>query len=388
MKTAVWLYLFLFLAFFDLHAQYPILTPFALSLGAVPTFIGWMMGIYSLTHLPGNLIAGTQIDKHGSRRYIVFSLTAAGIVLLLQSQVDAPWQLLALRAISGFVLAFLSPACMTLLAQLSSDPITQGKYMSGHGVVHTLASVVSPAAGAFIVAGIGFSGTFQSLGILLIITGIMAYFTLPAVKTSAANAPSTAAQTEDSPNRSFFPISWRFFVLPLVVACAQGILFFELPLRGSGSASILSTGLLFSIISLGALATLSMLFLNRYSPTMRLAGGVLLMAFSFFLMAAAPQIPLWLILFILGTSKGIIFPALASMLVQLSQGVRLGRVFSIQSIATSLGSFVGPIAAGQIRMDVSPYFLAFIVLMLGLLLLPFPNKFKASTLSHPEAKHV
>ncbi|MCM3129782.1 MFS transporter [Paenibacillus provencensis] len=386
MKTAVWLYLFLFLAFFDLHAQYPILTPFALSLGAVPTFIGWMMGIYSLTHLPGNLIAGTQIDKHGSRRYIIFSLTAAGIVLLLQSQVETPWQLLLLRAISGFVLAFLSPACMTLLAQLSSDPITQGKYMSGHGVVHTLASVVSPAAGAFIVAGIGFSGTFQSLGILLIITGIMAYFTLPAVKMSAANAPPP--QTEDSPTRSFFPISWRFFVLPLVIACAQGILFFELPLRGSGSASILSTGLLFSIISLGALGTLSMLFLNLYSPTLRLASGVLLMAFSFFLMAAAPQIPLWLILFILGSSKGIIFPALASMLVQLSQGVRLGRVFSIQSIATSLGSFVGPIAAGQIRLDVSPYFLAFIVLMLGLLLLPFPNKFKASTLSHSEAKHV
>ncbi|MEI0738788.1 hypothetical protein VQ056_22725 [Paenibacillus sp. JTLBN-2024] len=36
MKTAIWLYMFLFLAFFDLHAQYPILTPFAVSLGAAP----------------------------------------------------------------------------------------------------------------------------------------------------------------------------------------------------------------------------------------------------------------------------------------------------------------------------------------------------------------
>lgn len=77
MKTALWLYLFLFIAFFDLHAQYPILTPFAISLGAAPTFIGWMMGIYSLTHLPGNLMAGPKVDKHGSRRYIMFSLTAA-----------------------------------------------------------------------------------------------------------------------------------------------------------------------------------------------------------------------------------------------------------------------------------------------------------------------
>ncbi|WP_211746549.1 MFS transporter [Paenibacillus sp. Marseille-Q4541] len=383
MKTAIWLYLFLFLAFFDLHAQYPILTPFAISLGAAPTFIGWMMGIYSLTHLPGNLIAGTKIDKHGSKRYIIFSLTTAGVLLLLQAYVDTPWQLLILRALSGFVLAFLSPACMTLLAQLSSDPTTQGKYMSGHGVVHTLASVVSPAAGAFIVAGIGFSGAFQSLGILLIVTGLMAFFTIPSIK--AADIQNTKAIPVMEGR--FLPISWRYFVLPLTIACAQGVLFFELPLRGSGSASILSTGLLFSIISLGALSTLSLLFLNRYSPKLRLAGGVLLMAVSFFLLASVPELPLWLVLYILGTSKGIIFPALASMFVQLSGGVRLGRIFSIQSIATSLGSFAGPIVAAQIRMGVSPYFLAFLVLMLGLLFLPFSKQVRTSTITR-EPKHI
>ncbi len=383
LKTAIWLYLFLFLAFFDLHAQYPILTPFAISLGAAPTFIGWMMGIYSLTHLPGNLIAGTQIDKYGSKRYIIFSLTTAGILLLLQAYVETPWQLLILRALSGFVLAFLSPACMTLLAQLSSDPTTQGKYMSGHGVVHTLASVVSPAAGAFIVAGIGFSGAFQSLGILLIVTGLMAFFTIPAMNTASTQSTKVLPPMEGR----FLPISWRYFVLPLVIACSQGVLFFELPLRGSGSASILSTGLLFSIISLGALTTLSMLFLNRYSTKLRLAAGVLLMAISFFLLASTPELPLWLILYVLGTSKGIIFPALATMFVQLSGGARLGRIFSIQSIATSLGSFVGPIVSGQIRMDISPYFLAFLVLMIGLLFLPFSKQVRTSTLT-PEPKHI
>lgn len=382
MKTAIWLYLFLFLAFFDLHAQYPILTPFAISLGAAPTFIGWMMGIYSLTHLPGNLIAGTKIDKYGSKRYIMFSLITAGILLLLQAYAETPWQLLIIRALSGFVLAFLSPACMTLLAQLSTDPVTQGKYMSGHGVVHTLASVVSPAAGAFIVAGMGFSGAFQSLGILLIITGLMAFFTIPAMK--SANIQHTKTNPAET---QFLPISWRYFVLPLVIAFAQGILFFELPLRGSGSASILSTGLLFSIISLGALTTLSMLFLNRYSTKLRLASGVLLMALSFFLLASAPELPLWLILYVLGTSKGIIFPAIATMFVQLSGGARLGRIFSLQSIATSLGSFAGPIIAGQIRMEVSPYFLAFLVLMLGLLFLPLSKQVRASSIT-PEINHI
>ncbi|WP_434749510.1 MFS transporter [Paenibacillus amylolyticus] len=401
MKTAIWLYLFLFLAVFDLHAQYPILTPFAISLGAAPTFIGWMMGIYSLTHLPGNLIAGTQIDKHGSRRYIVFSLLGAGIILLFQAHVHTPWQLLALRSISGFVLAFLSPACLALLAQLSSDPVKQGKYMSGHGVVHTLASVVSPAAGAVIVGTMGFSATFSSLGYLLILTGVIALLTMPRglvrqpqlLTEPAKPAPATSGSTNASPTsaesaKAFLPVSWRYFILPLVIACAQGILFFELPLRGGGHSSMMSTGLLFSIISIGALFTLSMLFLNRYSAKLRLVAGVLLMSMSFFVMAAIPQISLSIVLFVLGMSKGIIFPAMATLFIHLSGGSKLGRIFSLQSIAISIGSFIGPITAGQLRLGVSPYFIAFIILMVGILLLPYYTTKPTASLSSSDAKSV
>lgn len=367
MKTAIWLYMFLFLAFFDLHAQYPVLTPFAISLGAAPTFIGWMMGIYALTHLPGNLIAGGLIDKHGSRRYIIFSLTAAGIILLLQAHVQLPWQLLALRSVSGFVLAFLSPACLALLASLSKDTVTQGKYMSGHGVVHTLASVLSPAAGAFIVAKVGFSGTFQSLGWLLIFTGIMAFLTVP--KPSAlADVEGTGASPPETSGA--LPFSLRLYLIPFAIACSQGILFFEIPLRANGQASIMSTGLLFSSVSLGALITLSMLFLNIYAPGKRVAVGVLGLALSFYALAAGEHLPLAALLFVLGMAKGLLFPALSSLFIELSGGGKLGRVFSYQSIAMSIGSFVGPIAAGQLRDVISPYFIAFIMLMITLLLLP------------------
>ncbi|SMF71597.1 Predicted arabinose efflux permease, MFS family [Paenibacillus uliginis N3/975] len=367
MKTAIWLYMFLFLAFFDLHAQYPVLTPFAISLGAAPTFIGWMMGIYALTHLPGNLIAGGLIDKHGSRRYIVFSLTAAGIILLLQAHVQLPWQLLALRSISGFVLAFLSPACLALLASLSQDKVIQGKYMSGHGVVHTLASVLSPAAGAFIVAKTGFSGTFQTLGWVLIFTGIMALLTVP--KPSALENTNNNERLESETSKAL-PFSLRLYLIPFVIACSQGILFFEIPLRANGQASIMSTGLLFSSISLGALVTLSMLFLNNYGPGKRVAIGILGLALCFYTLAAANHLPLIAILFMLGTAKGLLFPALSSLFIELSGGGRLGRVFSYQSIAMSIGSFVGPITAGQFRDIISPYFIAFIMLMIVLLLLP------------------
>lgn len=392
MRTAVWLYLFLFVAFFDLHAQYPILTPFAISLGAAPSFIGLMMGLYSITHLPGNLIAGFGVDRFGSRLFIVFSLAAAGGILLLQSHVTNPWQLLVLRSVSGFVLAFLSPACMSLLARIATNQVRQRKLMAGNGLVHTLASVVSPAAGAYLVAQIGFATAFNLLGWVLIATAACALFFIRDVPVQLPAQPGTLQQAnaeafgmrnaaqnaaeETGPAgkkaKSRPPaIPWLIFVLPVAMSSAQGILSFELPLMSTTKEGMMTTGLLFSIVSLGALFTLSLLFLNKLSPFLRSLWGAFFLALTYFAIAAGAPLPFFVLLFFLGMAKGVIFPALSSLLIERSGGERYGRVFSILSIAFSIGAFMGPMLAGQLRNFVSPYYLAFLGLMIAVSILPF-----------------
>lgn len=370
MKTAIWLYLFLFVAFFDLHAQYPILTPFAISIGAAPSFIGLMMGIYSITHLPGNWIAGFSVDRYGSRIFIVFSLMTAGIILLLQARVTDPWQLLVLRSLSGFVLAFLSPACMALLARLATNQSEQGKLMAGNSLVHTLASVISPAAGALLVAKIGFNTSFFMLGVLLIVISICAFFFIRDVPTAPV-LPTDSAHPAIAPEGAPTPVPLVVYILPIAMACAQGILSFELPLLATSKDALMTTGLLFSVVSLGALITLSMLFLNRYSAYQRSLWGALMLALAYFALAVDVPSPVWMLLLVLGMAKGIIFPALSTLLIQLSGGTRYGRTFSLLSIAFSIGAFLGPMLAGQLREHLSPYILAFAVLMLAVSLLPF-----------------
>lgn len=363
MRTAIWLYFFMFIAFFDLHAQYPVLTPFAISLGATPSFIGLVMGMYSITHLPGNLIAGIGVDRYGSKYFIVGSLILAGIVLIIQSQVTDPWQLLIIRSISGFVLAFLSPACLAMLAKLAKDKIHQGKLMAGNGLVHTLASVISPAAGAVLVAKVGFSTSFTILGWILIITGILS---IVGIKEKRIQLLS-----DQKPRRNeSAETPWLFYMLPVALSCSQGILFFELPLIAAAQQSILTSGLLFSVVSLGSLCTLSLLFLNRYSPYIRTAASALGLGIVFFGLAINWSIPLIASLFIIGTCKGVLFPAMASLLVSISDASRYGRIFAILSIAFSIGAFIGPVLAGQLRDHTSPYFIAFIGLMIALMLLP------------------
>nr|WP_240547942.1 MFS transporter [Paenibacillus lignilyticus] len=375
------MYLFLFVAFFDLHAQYPILTPFAISIGAAPSFIGLMMGLYSITHLPGNLIAGYGVDRYGSRLFIVFSLAAAGGILLLQAMVTNPWQLLVLRSISGFVLAFLSPACMSLLARIATSQIRQRKLMAGNGLVHTVASVISPAVGAYLVAQIGFTTAFSVLGWILIATAACAMFFIRELVPQKATAPESKALATQASAEALGmrggtegpqpPVPWLIFALPIAMSCAQGILSFELPLISTTKEGMMTTGLLFSIVSLGALFTLSMLFLNKLSPFLRSLWGAFMLALTYFAIAAGVPLPFMVLLLFVGMAKGVIFPALSSLLIERSGGTRYGRMFSILSIAFSIGAFMGPMLAGQLREFISPYYIAFLSLMIAVCVLPF-----------------
>jgi len=377
MKTAMWLYLFMFVAFFDLHAQYPILSPFAISLGAAPSFIGLILGVYSITHLPGNLIAGFGVDRYGSKHFIVFSLIVAGIMLLVQSRVTDPWELLFVRSVSGFVLAFLSPACLSMLAKIAKDSVQQSKLMAGNGFVHTMASVLSPAAGAYLVAKLGFAKSFDLLGWILIITGVLAIFGVkeqPRLHNAAARFPADGAHASQigtgAPAVGSETVPWLFFGVPLAISCSQGILFFELPLMKESSNSILTSGILFSLVSLGALVTLSMVFLNRVQPLLRTSSGSLALALVFFGMSVKWPLPIQVSLFMIGMTKGVIYPAIASLLASMTSANRYGRIFSFLSISYSIGAFIGPIVAGHIRGHTSPYFIAFVCLMAALTLLP------------------
>ncbi|MEV3100734.1 MFS transporter [Paenibacillus larvae] len=378
MRTAVWLYLFLFVAFFDLHAQYPILSPFALSLGAAPSFIGLILGVYSITHLPGNILAGYGVDRYGSKPFIVSSLIVAGIILLFQSNVTDPWELLLIRSVSGFVLAFLSPSCMALLAKMAKDHIQQGKLMAVNGLVHTLASVLSPAAGALLVAKVGFTASFTILGWILIITGFLSIVGVKEEKTSPA-VPFMKQEARARPiKKDRLQIPWMFYIIPLAVSCSQGILFFELPMMKTSQSSILISGIFFSLVSLGALCTLSLLFLNRIPSLYRTMFGSLALALVFFIMAVDTPIPLTVSLFMLGMAKGIIFPALSTLLAAISSKQHYGKAFSFLSVSFSIGAFFGPLLAGHFRETVSPYFIAFFILMLALLFLPV-RSFKAAS---------
>ncbi|MGB9870406.1 MAG: hypothetical protein ACPLYD_01935 [Anaerolineae bacterium] len=51
-------YLITFLVFLDTHSLAPLMAPYARALGAPVYLIGWIVGIYSVANLVGNLSSG------------------------------------------------------------------------------------------------------------------------------------------------------------------------------------------------------------------------------------------------------------------------------------------------------------------------------------------
>src|SRR5699024_6998496 len=127
-----------------------------------------------------------------------------GLLLLWQASIDSPMQLLVIRSISGFVLAFLSSAFIALLASLAINSIQQRNLMSGKRFVNTIASVASPAAGALLVASIGFAHSFTALGVFLIVAGVIALIFIRDVKIE----PDSLADDERKTNRLSVPLNF------------------------------------------------------------------------------------------------------------------------------------------------------------------------------------
>ena len=81
-------YLIVFFSFFDLFSQLPVMSPFALSLGATPFLVGLAVGMYSFSNTIGNVISGFMTDRRGPFLILVLGLFASAISLFLYAFVD------------------------------------------------------------------------------------------------------------------------------------------------------------------------------------------------------------------------------------------------------------------------------------------------------------
>jgi len=157
-----------FMVNFDSNAAIPIIATYALDLGASLLFMGFIVGIYSMVHIPSNLLFGRLVDKFGRKRLIAFGVFLDGVSLLLYALAQDPYFLLFARIIHGIGGGFGGPATMAYI----SDATTQrrsGRGMALYGISIGFSNLIGFMLGGLVAEIIGVSNLFFIIAIILFV---------------------------------------------------------------------------------------------------------------------------------------------------------------------------------------------------------------------------
>ncbi|OHX48562.1 hypothetical protein BB776_04595 [Planococcus salinarum] len=173
----VFIYIIIFFAFFDLFAQLPIISPFAIELQATPFLTGLAVGMYSLSNTFGNIVSGIFSDRKGPFAILVAGLLLTASFLFTYTLAEGPYSLLAIRFLHGLAAGLIIPAAFTYLAN-RTDRSRRGKGAAVSGAFVGLAAIIGPAYGAILSSRSSVPETMTVTGLMLLVLGLLSFFLL------------------------------------------------------------------------------------------------------------------------------------------------------------------------------------------------------------------
>ncbi|QFG00531.1 MFS transporter [Psychrobacillus glaciei] len=376
----LFVYTIIFFSFFDLFTQLPIMSPFAISLGATPFLTGLVVGMYSLSNTFGNIISGFLTDKKGPFYILIFGLFATSISLFLYQFVMEPMGLLLVRFIHGLVAGFIVPAAFTYSAnQTASEKRGKGVALSGAFV--GLAAIVGPAMSGILASKQSEVFVLGITGSIMLILSVLSIFFLRSVsivKHIEGNKGTTSVTIIDlfRKNGLVKAFSGAFFLM-----FSQGVLAYMLPLKvldlGFDSKT---SGLLLSTFGFVAILIfvlpINRIF-DRVKPIKTLAFGMGLMGVSMLLLGQMENLQwMYICMGSYGIGFAFIFPSINSLLIDTTEPTYRGKAYGYFYAFFSIGVVVGSSITGLLALTAKGgfFFTGVILILISVSSLANSNK--------------
>jgi MFS transporter, DHA1 family, multidrug resistance protein len=152
----------------DTTALLPVISVYALAIGADPLQTGIIVGLYSAIHAPANFLFGRIVDRVGRRWPLRFGLLWDAVSLSLYPFATTPVLLALVRASHGLGGGLIGPSTMSLAAE-GSPPERRGRAMAYYGIVIAIAFIAGPAMEAPVEIRFGIHALFYLLSALVAI---------------------------------------------------------------------------------------------------------------------------------------------------------------------------------------------------------------------------
>ncbi len=358
-----------FAAFFDTHALFPLMSPYARSLGASLSLVGIIVGVYSAVNLLGNLGAGFWTDRVGRKTPLLMGLSVAGLSLLVYSIVRGPAELIVVRILHGIGAALISPASLASLGDMA-DPRQRGRTMALYGIAFGTAGLLGPPLSGLVRDRWGYDAVFIGLAVLM--------FAVALVVLTLFRGQFAPRQSSDrSPLRAVLRRQrlWVSFASAFCWTFALGTLLVLLPLIGRDLGfSSARVGMLFGAFALAAIllqaSPLSHLSDRRGRLPVIVLGLVLIAASLLILTVLRQWGPMMGTMFLYGVGFGFLFPAMSALIADEADASSRGVASGIFTAMFSLGIVVGTATAGWLAeqpIGLHPFVLAALVVAGGAL---------------------
>lgn len=377
------LYLIITISFLDTFIQLPIITPYALELGASNVLAGGIVAIYSLTNMIGNIIGGHWIDRFGRKRMLILGMSAVAVVLLFYPLAATGGQLFMVRLLHGLAGGVLIPAAFAYVGDQTSNQ-NRGKAMALTGACIGIAAIAGPAIGGILAARSKVEYVFYLVAILFVPTILLALKVIKeSFKATERNKVSLQHFIPLLKNKLLLQASLAAFALMV----SNGTLSFALPIKvAEMGASSSTTGTLlstFGIIALIVFLTPINKIYDRIAPVRLVVVGLIIISSVHVLLNfAVTPVMSYGLMTIYGFGFAFVFPSMNRMVAEASSKVDRGKAYGIFYALFSFGAVVGSFLSGlAIEITGLPFSSsATIMLLIGLYIL-FTTKRRSHTSS-------
>ena len=344
------IYILIWIAFMDLFIQLPIITPFSLQLGASHEFAAFIVSIYSLTNLIGNVIGGILSDRYGRKRIVLMTLLILLPSMCLYLLINSAEQLLLLRGLHGLFAGVITPVLFAWLGDL--EDIKELKHKaSGSGIAIGVAAITGPMIGGIVSGNESYHSVYY---IQLALFIIMAIIVMTEAKQNNSNRSVDHKKSDQVISIHFKHILKPPLVLAYIVAfslmLANGALTYHLPITVENmNLSSKFTGILLTIYGLIAI----MLFIKGiHKPSFKvlsrnmLFGQAVLIVCMIALQFTSTLIIAVITMTIYGVGFAMIFMSMNKMISLFTSHHNRGLANGILYAAFSIGSIVGALVSG------------------------------------------
>jgi len=343
--------LIVLVAFLDMFMQFPIVAPYARSLGAPAALVGIVVAAYSATNLGGNLIAGVVLDRWGRRKPVFGGLLGTAAALLGYALARAPGQLLAARAVHGLTAAVLTPGAFAMIGD-SAAVNRRARVMGVSGAIIAIAAVVGPSLAGVMRDRVGFQAIFLFRATLMLVAFAVFWRlgqeTAPA--TQEARAPNRQARTSFSA-LLVHPRLVAAYLAALALTVGLGTLVAHLPIvMAAKGESAMRTGLaftVFAVVAMIAMASPLNRLSDRYGRLGPMAVGLAPVSAGMLVLGATGGVSgAMLGMGVFGLGFGVLFPAMTALVAEAAGQNERGTAFGIFYAVYSLGVVIGSVVSG------------------------------------------